>query len=867
MTRAHSHFAAGFLAAALVLALATIGLLADPQGTIGRQPPPPRRGAAKIPSDWFITQRAYPGTEIPRAAQLRGFAQAEALRAASLAAQGDGAGAWNAAGPTNIGGRITAIARPATDPLRIYIGAADGGVLRSDDGGGTWTALFDDQPSLSIGALAIHPNDPDLVYVGTGEANTSGDSYDGDGIYRTTDGGTSWEHLGLTETRHIGRIAIDPLHPDTLHVAAAGALFSTNPERGIYRSIDGGQSFTLVHSVTDSTAGIDVAVNPQNPNVVYAAMWERIRRPHVRRVGGPSSGIWRSTNAGETWSLLQNGLPLPGPTVGRIGLAVAASNPQTVYAIYADDPGFFAGVYKSTNGGDNWARVTDGALSNLYSSFGWYFGNIRVDPQNANRVYALGVNLYRSTNGGSSWSSVTGSMHVDQHDLFIDPLSSNSLVAGGDGGAYVTDAGPGSWFKCLDLPITQFYAITADFQFPQRLYGGTQDNSTMRTLTGNDDDWDIIYGGDGFYTLVDPTNNNFIYAEFQNGGLGRSTDGGNNFVDALNGIPDGDRRNWSTPVVMDPTNPLTLYYGTFRVFRSVNRAVSWTSISPDLTNGPGNGNLNFGTVTTIAVAPSQPSCILAGTDDSNVWITTNGGGLWTNVSAALPNHWCTRVAFDPASAAVGYVTFSGYRQDVYLPHVFRTTDFGQNWTDISGNLPEIPVNVIAVDPNDNQTLYVGNDAGVYVTHNLGGTWAALGSGMPNTVVSDFYLHAPTRKLVAGTHGRSMFTYDLNQITGLAEGESSPPAISELASVSPNPFTSATTLELQLAAVAAEARLTIHDALGRAVATLVQGPLAAGRHRLVWNGRTASGEPAAAGIYFARLSAGNHVSVQKLVRLP
>jgi photosystem II stability/assembly factor-like uncharacterized protein len=299
--------------------------------------------------------------------------------------------------------------------------------------------------------------------------------------------------------------------------------------------------------------------------VVYAAVWGG-SAGRTSAGCGPTSGIWRSTDAGASWALLQSGLPAPGPTVGRIGLAVAPSNPQVVYAIYANDPGNFAGVYKSTNGGDTWARVTDAALAGLYSNFGWYFGNIRVDPQDANRVYALGVTLYRSTTGGSSWSAVTGSMHVDQHDLLVDPADPTFILAGNDGGLYLAVTGPGSWIKVLDLPITQYYAITADHQLPARLYGGTQDNGTMRTLTGNLNDWQAIYGGDGFYCLVDPTNNSYVYAESQYGGLGRSTDGGTSFQGATSGISGSDRINWSMPVVMDPSNPATLYCGTQRVY-------------------------------------------------------------------------------------------------------------------------------------------------------------------------------------------------------------------------------------------------------------------------------------------------------------
>jgi photosystem II stability/assembly factor-like uncharacterized protein len=517
----------------------------------------------KKPNEWFFMQRAYPLGDIPMDQYREAVEQAKTQRDLLEGAGGQagaGVGSWEAVGPTNIGGRVTAVALHPDVPDRIFLGAAFGGVLSSTDGGASWTPLMDDEPSLSIGALAMHPDDPAHLYVGTGEANASGDSYAGTGVYESTDAGETWSFLGLPDSRHIGRIAVHPLDPNLIFVAAMGGLYSTGPDRGCYRSTDGGTTWEQVLFASDDAGCIDVAVHPGDPDIVYAAMWERQRGPGFRYVGGVNSGVHRSTDGGDTWELLGGGLPGPASDVGRIGLAICEASPTVLYAIYADDPGYFDGLYKTENGGDSWFRVNDGALSDLYSSFGWYFGNVRVDPMDPDRVYAMGLDTYKSTNGGNSWSNITGNrIHVDEHDWWISPGNSNWMLSGNDGGLYLTTNSGSTWAKFRDLPITQFYAACLDPQQPWRLYGGTQDNGTMRTPAGLLDDWEIILGGDGFYCIVDYTNSNTIYAEWQWGNLRKSTDGGNNFFDAENGIPGGERRNWSTPVVMDPSDNETLY--------------------------------------------------------------------------------------------------------------------------------------------------------------------------------------------------------------------------------------------------------------------------------------------------------------------
>jgi photosystem II stability/assembly factor-like uncharacterized protein len=814
--------------------------------------------AMEKPDDWFFRQRAFPYREIPARESREALAAAATFNALH---RDETRGTWQEAGPSNVHGRITDIAVHPDFENIIYAGAADGGVFRSSDGGATWVARFDAQPNLSIGALAVHPDDVNTVYVGTGEANAAGDTYAGDGVWKSTNGGLTWQHLGLEDTHMIGRIAIDPVDPDRIFVAAMGALYSTNPERGLYRSTDGGGSWELVLFVNDSTGVVDVAVNPQDPGVIYAAAWERIRRPSDRRAGGFGSGIYKSVDGGDSWTLLGGGLPAPGPTVGRIGLSVSESQPNVVYAIYANHPGYFSGVYKTTNGGTNWSRVNDGALADLYSSFGWYFGQIRVSPVNPNVVFVLGVPLYGSTNGGTSWSDRSGSMHVDHHALYIHP-NGTLVYDGNDGGFYRSLNGGTSWTKRGQLPITQFYAITVDEQLPERLYGGTQDNSTCRTLDGTLDDWDVIYYGDGFYTLVDPTNSNVIYAEYQYGGLGKSTDGGNSWDTVLNGINDNDRRNWSTPVEMDPSNPQKLYYGTYRVYRSTNGAGSWSAVSGDLTDGVSSGNLVYNTITTIDVSPADPSVIYAGTDDGNVWVTLNGGSNWTNITATLPDRWVTRVTADPIDPETAYVTISGYKFDESIPHVFRTTDAGASWQDIASNLPPVPLNDVLVDPEDTNVLYVASDAGVYWSPSLGSAWLPVGDGLPNSAVNDLHLHNGERKLVAGTHGRSMFTFDLNDIAvgvDVVTAATVPPRVS----ARPNPMASSTVLTVSSPG-AGRVSAELFDVRGRLVARLADQDFPGGELEIPWDGADLSGRPVASGSYLYRVRTEAGQTVGRLV---
>jgi photosystem II stability/assembly factor-like uncharacterized protein len=828
----------------------------------------------QAPSDWFYHQRAYPQGFIDPALRKVSLEQARALRVASPAER---SAVWTQKGPSNIGGRITTMAISRQNPAIIYAGGAEGGVLKSTNAGVNWTPLFDGQPSLSMGSIAVDPGNDNIVYAGTGEANTSGDSYDGTGVFKSTDGGSTWFSVGLETTRRIGKIVIDPVNPAVIYVAAIGPQFSSTPDRGVYRSTDAGQTWSLVLFVNDSTGVVDIAINPQSPNILLAAAWQRMRGPQGRKyVGGVHTAIYRTTNAGTTWQKLAGGLPGPSPTLGRPAVAIAPSNPLVAYAAFADDPGNYAGTYRTTDGGDAWVRTADGPLSGLYSNFGWYFGKLFVSPFNENSVYVFGVFMGKSTNGGATWLT-QNSNHVDHHAMAFHPTDPNILYVGNDGGRAKSLNGGATWSaeSNQDLFISQFYAGAIDYLDPARSIGGTQDNGTIRTQTGAVADWQLVNGGDGFYAAVDQANSANQYAESQYGAIVRTTDNWATGFGATTGIGASDRKNWSTPIIIDPNTPNVLYTGTQYVYRSSNRAVNWSPISPDLSDGLVPGFSAYATVTTIDVAKADPGTIMAGTDDANVWVTTNGGGSWANISAGLVDRWVTRVRFDPTNSRTAYVTFSGYRYDTFLPHIFKTTNLGGTWQDISANLPEAPINVVLVDPQYTDRLYIGTDVGCYFTTNGGTLWQSMGTGLPNVAVSDMQIHAPTRIARAFTHGRSMWQINLDElVTGVAETPEQPVEF-VLYQNYPNPFNGETKIGYRVSparttwsggglgpggsGIGGWVRLKVYNLLGREVATLVDGWQQLGEHEVTFDAsRLASGE------YFCRLEAAGAVQIRRML---
>ena len=808
------------------------------------------------PGDWMYWQRAYPHNRIDEeqyhAARRQTILAKQKVRSRDL-------NDWELVGPYNIGGRVTDIALHPTDQDIIYIGTSTGGVFKTIDSGESWTPIFDNAGSLSIGNLALDPQNPETIYVGTGEANGSATSgaFFGDGIYKSTNGGATWEHIGLESSQHIGRIVVDPQNSNRIFAAVAGTLYEKGNNRGLYRTEDGGQSWSNILFVSDSTSCIDVAVHPQNPNIVYAATWERIRYPYQRDYGGPTSGLHRSMDGGNTWTQLENGLPPSTDQTGRIGITISASDPNVLYATFTTNPisNQFEGIYKTTNGGDNWIQTNDDELVGLYASFGWFFGNIRVDPNNPDIVYAMGVTNYRSLDGGQSWEYfLDDNMHVDFHAWEVHPQNSNRIVVGNDGGVYISDDMGQTW-EHPQLPITQFYECTIDNSLPYRYYGGTQDNNTIRTLTGDGDDWDRIIGGDGFHVIVDPTDNQRIYGEYQFGGLQRSEDGGNNFFSATEGIDPADRQNWNTPVVMDPSNPNVLYYGSNRLYRTTNYAQNWTAISDDLTNGlHPSGSGSFGTLTAIAVAPSELNTIYIGTDDGNVQVTFDGGTSWTNISADLPDRYVTEVAVDYDNPQIAYVTFSGYKYIDYMPHVLRTTNGGTTWEDISGNLPEIPINDIIIDPVLENTFYIANDMGVWYTIDDGVSWDILSPVLPTTVVNDLSFHPATRTLVAATFGRSLYKVVVDETIAAKDLDKVEKAS---LTIFPNPVEEKSTIQFTLAEQS-KGVLQAIDLSGRLVETIYNKDFSIGQNEVIWD---ASALPN--GQYIIRLQTENMILTKKV----
>ncbi|WP_018680959.1 sialidase family protein [Actinokineospora enzanensis] len=709
------------------------------------EPPDEEDGGPAAPFEAGYVQKTIPGQELPRHAYDDAAAQADKLPAVG--------GSWNLVGPSNIGGRIVDL---AVDPRKrdaLYVATASGGLWRSTDAGATFAPAWPENLTQALGSVAVAPDG--TLYVGTGEANPGGGSitYTGTGLYKSTDGGRKWTNIGLRDSGAIGKVVIDPTDPRRIFVAATGSLFNQGGDRGVYRTLDGGRSWTRVlDGVDDTTGASEVMFDPKDPKRVFAVLWDHRRQPDKRSYSGPGSGVYRSTDGGDTWKRLDALVPAAAD-LGRIGIGIAPSDPHRMYAIIGrgtDATNEFGGFATSADGGDTWTALPDNPdLEESQSSYAWWFGKIWVDPRDAAHLHVAGVALMTSHDGGRTWTGDGETVHGDQHAMMWDPAQPARVYLGNDGGLYRSENdGDSGWVKATYEPFTQFYGVSTSPQDTTRFAGGAQDNGALRSWGPKG--WDPYVDGDGEQTLINPSAKDNVFGCYQYGNCFRSTDGGTTTVDFTDKTT-ADRRNWFTPVQFDPTDPNVLYYGGNRLNRSTDNGVTWTPISPDLTGGPGRDIYPYGTITTVAAAKSDPRTLYVGTDDGRVWRTGDLGGTWTLVLSGQP--WVTRVTVDPRRADTVYVTLSGYRAGSPQPHILMSRDGGRAWTDLSGNLPRAPVNDVVIGTGN--ILYIATDQGVFAT--LGGLdhWVRLGH-LPLVPVTDLSYDASAHRLVAATFGRGMY---------------------------------------------------------------------------------------------------------------
>ncbi|HEY7111437.1 MAG TPA: hypothetical protein VIA45_00775 [Thermoanaerobaculia bacterium] len=697
-----------------------------------------------------------------------------------------------AIGPAVMGGRVSDIALDPENPFVFYIGYATGGVAKTSNNGGTYQAIFDKQAVASIGAVAVAPSDAKTIWVGTGEANDRNSSGWGDGVYLSTDGGDNWSNVGLKESKAIARIVVDPKDAKTAWVAALGNLWAPGGDRGLYVTRDGGKTWKAALAAAapygDRVGCGDVALDPADPSTIYAALYARVRRPWSFASGPAAAdgkdlgGIFRSTDGGATWTKLAGGLPAG---TGRIGLAVSAKSPKTVYAVVQSDAGGTSdindvrskagGVFRSDDGGQTWTRTS------RLNPRPFYFSQIRVDPENADRVYVLGFALHVSEDGGKSFREDRGEkVHPDLHALAIDPRRPKRLLLGTDGGAYQSFDGGKSWDHQSRFAAGEFYRISLDESSPYRICGGLQDNMNWvgpsRTFTKEgirNSDWTALGGGDGFSCVFDPNDSNVIYSESQTGSLFR-IDLSSGFVKRLRPAPaEGQpsfRFHWNAPLVGSRHERGVLYLGGNRVFRLSDRGESWTPISGDLstqdpsrTNATGSGAEVYGVVYTLAESPLAKGRIWAGTDDGKVWITSDDGAHWTDLTGNLPAEarglWMGRIDASSHDANVAYLAVETHRSGTIAPLAYRTADLGRTWQKISSDLPpDGPVKVVREDPKNADLLFAGTELGLYVSLDRGAHWSKFGE-LPTVAVDDIAIHARDRDLVAATHGRSLYIVD------------------------------------------------------------------------------------------------------------
>ncbi|WP_299435745.1 glycosyl hydrolase [uncultured Aquimarina sp.] len=767
-------------------------------------------------------------------------------------------------GPSVMSGRVVDVDVNPENTTEFYVAYASGGLWYTINNGTTFEPVLDNAETINVGDIAVDWKNG-TIWVGTGENNSSRSSYAGVGILKSKDAGKTWKNVGLIDSHHIGRIVINPKNPDEVVIGATGHLYSNNEERGIYKTTDGGTTWKKTLFINNETGIIDLAYAPDNFNVMYAAAWDKDRKAWNFEGNGSSSDIYKSMDAGNTWNKISiegSGFPT-GDGVGRIGLAVFDEN--TVYAVHDsqfrrdesdktekdsgltkddfktmsvdaflsledkklnrylktngfqekyraenvkqmvrsgsvkpidlakylenanaalfDTPVIGAEVYRSDDGGKSWKKTHKEYLDDIFYSYGYYFAQIQVNPSNKDHIYISGVPILKSKDGGKTYKSISAeNVHADHHSLWINPKNPNHLVNGNDGGVNITYDDGENWIKANQPSVGQFYAINVDHEKPYNVYGGLQDNGVWVGSVNAGEDaswhqsghypWKSIMGGDGMQVQIDNRDSNIVYTGFQFGNyfrLDRSTKD-QVYIQPKHELGESPYRfNWQTPILLSPHNQDILYLGGNKLMRSMNQGDEWTAISDDLTNGGKKGNVAYGTLTSIAESIFQFGLIYTGSDDGLVYVTKNAGGNWSKISDSFPKDlWVSRVVASAHKKERVYVSLNGYRWDDFTPYVYMSDDYGQTWANIGRNLPISAVNVIKEDPKNENVLYVGSDNGAYVSLDKGSTWQVFSKGIPNVAVHDIVVQPEANDLLLGTHGRSIYKTNIEPLQNLNE---------------------------------------------------------------------------------------------------
>ena len=769
-------------------------------------------------------------------------------------------------GPTVQGGRIIDIDVNVKDTKEFYVAYGSGGIFKTINNGITFEPIFDNNGALGVGDFMLSQSDAKVMYVGTGEKNSSRSSYAGSGVYKTSDGGKTWQHLGLTGTQHISRIVLHPQDNNTVWVASLGSLYSVNDARGVFKSTDGGSTWKKTLFINDSTGIVDLAINPKNPQQLWASSWERTRRAGNFKGNGSGSAIYRSDDGGETWSKSVAGFP-QGKQIGRIGLEVSASNPNVLYAIldnqgevpdkkeikkedvlrieavgkmskadflklddkkldaFLKDNGFpkkydaqlvkqeilegkyttkaiaeyfgsdananlfktkiiGAELYRSDDAGTSWKKMNSYDLDGVYYTYGYYFAEMKVSPENADLIYIYGVPMLKSRDAGVTWHRIdtlngVQRIHVDHHAVWINPNDPRHILLGNDGGLYQSYDEGANWLHINNMPVGQFYTVNADMETPYNVYGGLQDNGVLRgsstSVPNETKHWVELFGGDGMYVAPDPRNAKVVYTGFQFGNYFKLE------LDKKKSTkitPQHDigteplRWNWCSPLILSKHNLDIIYMAAQKVFRSMDQGQHWEIISADLTRNKKQGNVPFSTISSLAESPLKFGLLYAGTDDGQVWVSKDGGGNWESILNGLPaDRWVSSVFPSLHHEATVFVSLNGYREDDFKTYIFMSTDFGKTWSSIKGNLPESVANVVIQDPVNPELLYCGLDNGTYASFDKGVSWN-LFNAMLNVASYSMMVHPRENELIVGTHGRSVFVADVKPLQKLKDGGAS-----------------------------------------------------------------------------------------------